>query len=385
MHILFCNNSFPGPFEALARLFALNPEHSVFFASSYGRRDFSINGVRRLVLNGAYERAQKGKDELLRQWTQPVAVGRAARKAFEQLGSSGFAPDMVLFGAGCGEGLFVQSAFANAFRVAYLDMDKLALEGENKTLAELTQGAALFHAHAAFAFGSAQNLPALLRPVLSVIPPFVDTAFFSPEQAGDFCLDGMDGRVFSREAELISIDMMGYGNGQNDPLPLTLASVLQMRPKCHILLTCFHAACPISGAVAALAGAFPGRVHTMTLARRTPYRDMLVAATVRILPGTKNRLRDLLEPMSCGTLLLAQPFSEGKVLAPGRTMLAWPKSAQEQIRLLNEVLGNRQAVETLRQNGRKAVQAEHDQEKVLARHVAELMTAYHRWRGGACG
>ncbi len=382
MDILFCNNSFPGNFEALAGVLA--KEHSVVFASSYGRRDFSMPGVHRVLLKAPHDRTARDADELIRSWSLLVTAGRAARNAFAQLGRSGFAPDMVLFNAGCGEGLFVQSAFSRAFRAAYLDLDKMAPEGqeeEKNTLVAQTQGMALFHAHAAFAFGNAQNLPSLLRPVVGLIPPFVDTAFFSPKRAGSF---DVDGRPFSRDAELISLDMKGYEkNGQNDPLPVTLAQMLRQRPKCHILLTCFDGTCPLSGAVTVLARNFPGRVHTMALASRARYRDMLVAATVRVLPGTNSRVRDLLESMSCGALLMAHPTFAGRAFVPGKTMLTWPESAEAQIRLLNAVLDNRQTAEILCRNGRELVQAEYDQNLVLSRHVDEFMAAYQRWRGGA--
>ena len=381
MRILFCNNSFPGQFEALARYFAARPEHTVLFASSYGRRDFSIAGVRRILLKASHERAQKGKDECIRQWTWAVTAGREARGAFAQLRQSGFEPDMVLFTAGCGESLFLKDVFPASFRAVYLDSDKHAPEGddEKNACAFLTRNIALLHGHVVFALsGDEQGIPYVLRPVVGMAPPFVDTDFFRPESAGPF---GCDGLAFSRETELVAIDMKGV----SETAALSAARLLRERPDCHVLLVGRDRAGADLGAFAELARACPGRLHAQVMLSRTEYRDMLAVSTVYVSPSPHSRVRELLEAVSCGALLLARPSSTPGTVAliPGKTMLTWPDSAEDQLRLLHHALDNRQARETLCRNGQKAVWTHHAQKIILPRHAAELLNAYERWKGSA--
>lgn len=383
MHILFCNNSFPGQFEALARCVAARPEHTVLFASSYGRRDFSIAGVRRVLLKASHERAPKGKDECLRQWAQAVAVGREARGAFAQLKRSGFEPDMALFTAGCGESLFLKEVFPASFRVAYLDLDRYAAENgqdeEKSVSAFLTRGLALFHGHAVFALsGDERGIPAFLRPVVGMVPPSVDTDFFRPENAGLF---GCDGFALSRETELVAIDMEGL----SETAALPAARLLRERPKCHVLLVGRDRAGMDLGAFAEPARACPGRLHVQGMSGRTEYRDMLAASTVYVAPSPHSRVRELLEAVSCGALLLARPSAAPgtEALMPGKTMLTWPDSAEDQLRLLHHALDDRATRETLCRNGQEAVWTHHAQKIILPRHVAELLNAYERWKGSA--
>ncbi|MDE7065647.1 MAG: glycosyltransferase [Desulfovibrionaceae bacterium] len=381
MRILFCNNSFPGQFEALAGYFAARPEHTVLFASSYGRRDFSIAGVRRILLKSAHERAPKGKDEFIRQWTRAVNAGREARGAFTQLKQSGYEPDVTLFTAGCGESLFLKDVFPDSFRAAYLDLDRHVPEedDEKSAFAFLTRSMALFHGQAVFALsGDPRGIPDFLRPVVGMTSPFVDTDFFRPESAAPFLCDG---RVFSREREeLVSID--GKGLSETD-ISLAVALLLRKRPDCHVLLAGCDCAGTPPGVFAELARACPGRLHLRGVSGRAEYRDMLAASTVHVCPSPRSRMRELMEALSCGALLLARPSSTPgtRVLIPGKTMLTWPDSTEEQVRLLHHALDDRQTREALCRNGRKAVRTHHAQETILPRHVDDLLRAYERWKG----
>lgn len=382
MRILFCNNSFPGQFEALAGYFASRPEHTVLFASSYGRRDFSIAGVRRILLKAAHERAPKGKDEFIRQWTRTVNAGREARSALMQLKRSGFEPDVALFTAGCGESLFLKDVFPDSFRVAYLDLDRHVPEedDEKSSFVFLTRSMALFHGHAVFALsGDPRGIPDFLRPVVGMTPPFVDTDFFRPENAAPFLCDEL---VFSRETELVSIDGKGLSGAD---MSVTLAHLLRQRPNCHVLLTGCDCAGRDLGVFAELARAYPGRLHMRGMSGRAEYRGMLAASTVYVSPSPQSRMRELMEALSCGALLLARPSSTPgtRILIPGRTMLTWPDSAEEQVRLLHHALDERQLREALCRNGQKAVRTHHAQKIILPRHVDGLLRAYKRWQGSA--
>ena len=51
MRILFVNHTFPGDLGPLLAAFAAQPGHEILFASCRGRRDFSVPGVRHVVLS----------------------------------------------------------------------------------------------------------------------------------------------------------------------------------------------------------------------------------------------------------------------------------------------------------------------------------------------
>lgn len=387
MRIIFCNNSFPGQFEGLARHFAFRPDHDVLFASSYGRRDFSLPGVRRILLRNAHERAPQGKDEFTRQWIRAVHTGRDARNAFMQLAQSGFEPDMVLFSSGCGESLFLKEVFPRSFRVAYLDFDRSTPEpggdrpeDEKRNFALLAQSMTLLQGHAAFTFsGDERNIPAFLRPVVGIVPPFVDTDFFSPEHAGAFLSEGFD---FSRVEELVSFDMKGLP--ATDHAYTVAARLLLQRPACHVLITCRGqdgADLPPDHPLPETARACPGRLHIRNMLRRYEYRNMLAASTVHVSPSSDCRPTELLEALSCETILMARPSSSGSgAFLPGKTMLAWPDTPEDQLRTLVHALDERREMASLRRNGREAVRADHDQARILPRHAARLLTACKRWK-----
>lgn len=357
----------------------------MLFASSYGRRDFSIAGVRRILLKAAHERAPKGKDEFIRQWTWAVHAGREARGAFAQLKRSGFEPEVVLFTAGCGESLFLKDIFPTSFRAAYLDLGRYAPENgrddEKNSFALLTRSMALFHGHAVFALsGDDRGIPDFLRPVVGVTPPFVDTDFFRAENAAPFLCDGL---AFSRDMEMVSIDMKGLP--ENNALSAVVASLLRQRPNCHVLLAGRDNTGTYPGAFAEIARACPGRLHVQGLSGRAEYRDMLAASTAHVSPSPHSRMRELMEALSCGTLLLARPSSTPRTeaLIPEKTMLTWPRSGEDQVRLLNHVLNNKQAMESLRRNGRQAVLTHHAQKIMIPRHADELLNHYERWKKSA--
>ena len=60
MRILFLNYTFPGPLGTMAASLAALPGNEVLFASEYGRRDFSLPGVKRGVLVRDWGRRRAG-------------------------------------------------------------------------------------------------------------------------------------------------------------------------------------------------------------------------------------------------------------------------------------------------------------------------------------
>ena len=68
MRILFCNDSFPGNFEALAGLLAADSANEVLFLSTFVRKDFSIPGVSRVRLRLNRDKGGQEKDAFFLSW-----------------------------------------------------------------------------------------------------------------------------------------------------------------------------------------------------------------------------------------------------------------------------------------------------------------------------
>ena len=132
MRILFVNHTFPGDLGPLLAAFAAQPGHEILFASCRGRRDFSVPGVRHVVLSPSRSRRLVG-DGAGTFLDRAVEMGRQALQAFRLLRQSGFVPDMVLLSSALEQGLFLRDAFPEAFVACFaesLPSDGLAGDGK---------------------------------------------------------------------------------------------------------------------------------------------------------------------------------------------------------------------------------------------------------------
>ena len=120
MRILFVNHTFPGDLGPLLAAFAAQPGHEILFASCRGRRDFSVPGVRHVVLSPSRSRRLAG-DGAGTSLDRAVEMGRQALQAFRLLRQSGFVPDMVLLSSALEQGLFLRDAFPDAFVACFAE------------------------------------------------------------------------------------------------------------------------------------------------------------------------------------------------------------------------------------------------------------------------
>ena len=128
MRILFLNYTFPGPLGTMAASLAALPGNEVLFASEYGRRDFSLPGVKRVLLKKPKDRKKAvasistpALDAGERDWTMAYLRGRATASSLMGVLAEGFEPDMVILSGSMGNGLFVRNLFPEAFLVGYAD------------------------------------------------------------------------------------------------------------------------------------------------------------------------------------------------------------------------------------------------------------------------
>ena len=377
MRILFCNDSFPGHFESLATHFAADPANEVLFASRYERRDFALPCVRRVQFRAPRDRNLSVRDPLVTEWTRAVDIGRQALASFTQIRSAGYEPDMVLFSAGNGVSLFVERAFPESFRVAYLDSSaaQRTEDDDSRAAALMVQGYTLFQCHRAYAFSAHHRdaFPQILRPSIGIIPLSVDTDFFRREASSPF-FSGISPK------ELVSIAVKDPGLLAGSGLIRVVTALLLRRPFCHVLLVCgFGQGAPLLKVFSGLGEEFSSRLHACEFLRRPAYRDMLCSSTVHVcLRRHGGMLVETLETMSCGTPLLA-PLPCSGPLEPGRNMLAWPDTPQEQFEILCRVLDDADAREKVGGNARQTVLQQYSQKDALPRHAGELLEAYMAW------
>ena len=112
----------------MAASLAALPGNEVLFASEYGRRDFSLPGVKRVLLKKPKDRKKAAVsistpalDAGERDWTMAYLRGRATASSLMGVLAEGFEPDMVILSGSMGNGLFVRNLFPEAFLVGYAD------------------------------------------------------------------------------------------------------------------------------------------------------------------------------------------------------------------------------------------------------------------------
>jgi len=384
MRILFCSDSFPGRFGALATAFAAQG-HEVLFASHYGRRDFAIPGVRRVLLKPVRE-----KTPLKRM----LVAAKQAHSAFLSLRASGFEPDAVLFSASSATPLWIHLAFPSARLFGYADTPPLLTSGDVQDIsrqpesedeqAALFRLAVLARCHAVFAFSEQcfSALPPLLQRVAKTLPAFTDTEFFSPEAARPFpCC----GHSFPMAGELVSMDVRPLR--REEALPpravweLALG-LLAHRSHCHVLLNC--ASAEVKAASEDFASRLPeqwrARLAVQGYRSLDGWRDMLNASTLYVLPEPSLSsggvpVPEALEAMSCGTPVLspALPGFAKAESVPG--LLALPSgSLEETFSLLCRHLDIIRHAPAWKQNIRVHIQETYSCEQHLPLHMEEVMS-----------
>ena len=393
MRILFLNDAFPGRLGALAACLAADPQHEVLFASSHCRQGFSLPGVRRVLLKKSKNTSTgQNRDAFEQEWSWALKVGRLSLSSLLKLRAMNFTPDMVLTASAKGHAFFVRQVFPEAFYVSYLDdifsptciTDRYS---DRVLLRHLLQSGCLTQSQLFFVFSHWQKLffPAFVRKAIEVVPFFADTDFFCAEQSGPFYCGEVN---LSAVPELVSFSVTGVNAERGKVLCFMVMALLRRRPHCHVLLSGvgpeFKAR--LDAVVSRLSGEEAARLHCAGFLPLREYRDLLCASAAHIrLDVTDGRLGELLEIMSCETLLMTLPHAapeSAEILRPGENMLFCPEAPAEEIyRRLEEMLSRPEAFNALRANARKTALAFRQQD-ILSRHAVRLLKAYRQWKDG---
>ena len=225
MRILFVNHAFPGTFGALASAFA-SAGHDVLFASGFRRREFSLPGVRHIVLAPPKESRASGAKCHAPGLEGALAAGGQALHAFVRLAEMDLAPDMVITSAVDGYGLFCGEAFPRAFRVAWTEAQAgipgEKVRGETAFTRHLLQCRYAVDCHAFVCLGTGEQSQFAARLSCGLDVPYaVNSEWFSPGAAGG--------------PELV---LFYSGRQSADRSLAAVRGLLKARGRCHVAVLC---------------------------------------------------------------------------------------------------------------------------------------------------
>ena len=367
MRILFVNHTFPGDLGPLLAAFAAQPGHEILFASCRGRRDFSVPGVRHVVLSPSRRRlAGDGAGACL---DRAVEMGRQALQAFRLLRQSGFVPDMVVLSSALEQGLFLNDAFPEAFSVCFADeLPDAGLAGDGRGLVRhLLQCRQMRQSDLVIRLAAeAESRDPEQRGAVTLPYP-VDTDYFAPAGDGACRRAEGDGQVLCAVRDAADAGRL-----------LRLAeNLLDQRPECRLTLLCESAAG--RERLAALAASLPSGVEVPERLSLPVYRDALRTAAVITAPDAACLPASvLLEAMSCGVVpVLAGDEGQWPVLRQGGGCL-WCR-AGSLVPTLAEALGQPQELARLSRAARAVAVRHFRRQDVIPVHLAVLRQARDAW------
>ena len=368
MRILFINHTFPGDLGPLLAAFAAQPGHEILFASCRGRRDFSVPGVRHVVLSPSRSRrlAGDGAGTVL---DRAVETGRQALQAFRLLRQSGFVPDMVLLSSALEQGLFLRDAFPDTFAVCFaegLPSDGLAADGRG-LVRHLLQCRQMRQSDLVIRLAAEAESRDLEQRGAVTLPYPVDTDYFAPAGDGACRRAEGDGQVLCAVRDAADAGRL-----------LRLAEkLLDQRPECRLTLLCESA----TGRerLAALATALPPGVSMPERLSLRAYRDLLRTAAVITAPEASCLSAPvLLEAMSCGVVpVLAGDAARWPLLREGGGCLWW--HAALLVPTLAAAPGRPQELARLSRAARATVVRHFRRQDVIPGHLALLHAVRTAW------
>ena len=381
MRILFINHSFPGLFASLASALAADPGHEVFFASSYGRQERPIPGVRKIRLGTNETRTRTASGEL----ESMVMAGRLALRSFEQLTKNGLAPDMVVSSSSGGYSLFWDAAFPRAFRVSWTE--SVPVLPDRDTALEpvftrhLVQCRQALSAHLVVSLTAGQ--PGILGNSLKTsveLPYAVDTERFASVQGSPLTMDEQEVAAFP-ELVLLAVSK----RQTRDPyLARLLTALLAKRPLCHVVLFCdtMTTRALMKEYCARLPESIARSLHISGMLSLNKYKSLLGKAQALVYPpGCVPQATALLDAMSCGAaLVLAGEGHIPRILKDGSNALVNCQEAEDFAGRLSFLLDQGEKLRAIGSKARQTVYTHFDQKKVLPLQVGFLLEMYGIWK-----
>lgn len=368
MRILFVNHTFPGDLGPLLAAFAAQPGHEVLFASCRGRRDFSVPGVRHVVLFPSRSRRLAG-DGAGTALDRAVETGRQALQAFRLLRKSGFVPDMVLLSSALEQGLFLRDVFPEAFVACFAEsLPSDGLAGDGKGLVRhLLQCRQMLQSDLVIRLAAEAGTRDPEQRGAVILPYPVDTDYFAPLAPSGTTSPGAGARVLCAVRDAADVwPMLRLAEA-------LLAQCLDCRP----VLLCESAAGRAS--LADLGTSLPPGIEVPERLSLQAYRDLLRTAAVITAPAASCLSAPvLLEAMSCGVVpVLADDASRWPLLQEGGGCL-WCGAA-ELVPTLAGILAQPHQLAELSLAARRTVERHFRRQDVIPGQLALLHQARAAW------
>lgn len=375
MRILCIDANYPGRLGLLAGYLA-RQGHELLFASRHSRKDFSLPQVKRVILKCYGSRPVSGQDAGIERWRQTVTSGSLTFGPLSTLGAD-LQPDMVLSTLLDGAAFFATQALPHAFHVFYATLG--GFSGPELHAMIAVQSLCVLQSHKAFVFteGDRSRFAPVLWPLLEPVCPWVDTEALTPALARPCAPEG--------SGEWVSVRMQGLPRERERATRRLVLGLLLRRPRCHVFLDYGESGGGKTLWLQRLPEELRHRIHAGGRQELALRRDLLHASFLHIIPGATPATRMArLEAMSCGALLMAPPLAEEAedtaVEYPGKTMLALPAEAAQQLAAVTDALDHQREYAAVRAAARAAVCARFSPEVALPRHAARLMECYERFR-----
>ena len=382
MRILFCNDSFPGNFEALAGLLAADSANEVLFLSTFVRKDFSIPGVSRVRLRLNRDKGGQEKDAFFLSWEKAYRIGRQTAHTLLHVRESGFVPDMILASSADGPGLFLRHVFPESFIVSYFDRWKKmpeTKEERDRLKASLSlQSYQMGQSNLYFILSEWQRrlFPPMLQKAVRVMPCFVDTDFFSSGACTESRAENM-----MKSDELLVFHIKEQRGEPLQHCLSVIADVLSFRPQCRAALCTGRESIRQAWerAISQWPESLRPRISVELFGSLKEYRDFLCAATLHIFPdASAAQPHELLECMSCGSLLMVpRNNAHSDFLNVGKNCLEWPDSSiKARTEAVCSALDMKDRLSFMSSSAREVVSSQFSQKVVLPEHVKAIKKEY---------
>ena len=383
MKILFCNDSYPGTFGKMPAQLASKPENSVMFLSFHPRREEMPSEVIHARLNLARHREPlpPNRDAFVFEWEKMLNLGKQALQTFTHIRDAGFVPDMIFVSFFDGPAFFLRHAFPHAIIVSSFRGFRLSSEADNVRFEAVMDMQKMMAVQSDLYFvrseGQKKHFPSSLQSLIHIWPPYVNTEFFMPQprKLSPFFPEAVD------DGELVTVHMKVGGDASKKMIHLVIG-LLTHRPQCRIALTF---------------GSDAYRDRWMQVYRMLPedvrrrifpvggldtatYRTLLCSSTVHVFPEyTIPPLQEMLESMSCGTLLMMPvPDGDDEFFHDGSTMIALPKDDRRQVEAIGRVLDHREDFNGIRRNAREMIVEHCSEQAAVAGQMAFVMEEYRK-------
>lgn len=367
MRILFINHAFPGIFGELASAFA-TAGHEVLFASGFRRREFSLPGVRHIVLPSAREGRTAGAARQAPGLEAALAAGGRALHTFARLADMGLVPDMVLLSAGDGYGLFCEEVFPRAFRVGWAEAQAVfpgeGALGDASLARHLLQCHHAVHCHAFVCLGTGDPSPLAARLSHGLDAPYaVNTRWFSPGTA-----------------DRPEVVLFYTGRQKAETALPAVTRLLHQRDRCHAVMLCEGRAARESWHAARDALPHNARLHLPGSLGLKDYRDMLRLASLLVCTQANSLpVSTLLEAMSCGVVPVLPQNTGPSFLKQGQNVFFY-QTEEESGSLVASLLEARAPREAAQAAARATIVSRFDGGGVTPLHMRLLLETYETWK-----